>query len=173
LENGPFPSDRLRPYHPSIKEMLPIIVEQLLPLLIQFYHNGGQPEPVVIGDRVHFFLSFGPGSSQFCLSFLIEDRQWFFQHIETITIRLDQAGAPPVSVFPDAPEETKAWCREELRVTEMVRLYCFLREEKGKPFALDWFRDGAGYFLGAQAWVPFLPPHKAFILYVCWDLANL
>jgi hypothetical protein len=23
------------------------------------------------------------------------------------------------------------------------------------------------------SWVPFLPPHKAFILYACWDLANL
>ena len=30
-----------------------------------------------------------------------------------------------------------------------------------------------GYFLGAKTWVPFFPPHRAFILYLCWEQANL
>jgi hypothetical protein len=46
-------------------------------------------------------------------------------------------------------------------------------EGEGEDYALDIFLDGAGYFLTAQAWVPFFPSHRAFILYLCWDQANL
>jgi hypothetical protein len=38
---------------------------------------------------------------------------------------------------------------------------------------LNWFKDGAGYFLAAKTWVPFVEPGKAFILYLCWEQANL
>ena len=30
-----------------------------------------------------------------------------------------------------------------------------------------------GYLLGAKTWVPFVDPKKAFILYLCWEQAQL
>lgn len=63
--------------------------------------------------------------------------------------------------------------REEIRVTEMVRLYQWMEKEKGQEFALNWFLDGEGYVLAARAWVPFVPVHQAFILYLCWEQSNL
>jgi len=38
---------------------------------------------------------------------------------------------------------------------------------------LNWLKDGAGYFLAAKTWVPFVEPEKAFILHLCWEQANL
>jgi len=55
----------------------------------------------------------------------------------------------------------------------MIWLYNTLSEEKGKDYALSIFLDGAGYYLAAQVWVPFYPPWRAFILYLCWEQANL
>ena len=44
-------------------------------------------------------------------------------------------------------------------------------------FAFEVFKNvignGVGYLLGAKTWVPFFPPHRAFILYLCWEQANL
>ena len=54
-----------------------------------------------------------------------------------------------------------------------MRVFKFLVKEKGKAFALDWFKDGQGYFLAARTWVPFVPAARAFILYACWEQSNL
>jgi hypothetical protein len=70
-------------------------------------------------------------------------------------------------------DDQKVWIREERRMHAQTDLFNFLVKEKGKEFAFDWFRDGAGYFLEAKTWVPFLPPRKAFILYICWEQSNL
>ncbi|MCK7478209.1 MAG: hypothetical protein M0C28_12970 [Candidatus Moduliflexus flocculans] len=52
-------------------------------------------------------------------------------------------------------------------------VFNLLAELKGKEFAFDLFKDGDGYFLAARTWVPFVEPRKAFILYACWEQANL
>jgi hypothetical protein len=44
---------------------------------------------------------------------------------------------------------------------------------KNREEAIGFFMDGAGYFLGDKTWVPFVPPQHAFILYLCWEQANL
>jgi len=54
-----------------------------------------------------------------------------------------------------------------------VSLYTSLAAEKGEAAALAWFRDGAGYALAARTWIPFVAPASAFILYLCWEQANL
>lgn len=87
-------------------------------------------------------------------------------------IPMDKLGPLPATSFPDAPAERKAWMREEIEVSDQVRLFAFLAGEKGKDFAFGWFRDGAGYALAARTWVPFVSPPKAFILYLCWEFAN-
>ena len=78
-----------------------------------------------------------------------------------------------MSRFPDLAEERKAWMRDEIQTTKDVRLFDYLRREKGEEFALDWFRDGAGYALQARTWAPIVSPERAFVLYLCWDLSNL
>ncbi|HHY34877.1 MAG TPA: hypothetical protein GX510_04480 [Firmicutes bacterium] len=79
----------------------------------------------------------------------------------------------PLSSFPDLPEATKAWIRAEYRATEDVRLFNYLKREKGPDFALHWFKDGEGYFLAARSWIPLLPEQDAFILYLCWEQSVL
>jgi len=88
-------------------------------------------------------------------------------------LRLDRIGPPPVSSFPDLPEERKAWMRDEIQTSMDIARYVDLAREKGREAALSWFRDGAGYALAARTWVPFVPPERAFILYLCWEQANL
>jgi hypothetical protein len=63
--------------------------------------------------------------------------------------------------------------RHERRVTEQIKVYNLLAKEKGRKFALRLFQDGAGYALEARMWAPFVPPSKAFILFLCWGQANL
>jgi hypothetical protein len=93
--------------------------------------------------------------------------------VEGIRLRLDRIGALPCSVFPDLPDEQKAWIRAELETSKQVYLFNYLAQEKGQDFAYNWLRDGAGYALAARAWVPFEPPHRAFIFYLCWEQSHL
>ena len=70
------------------------------------------------------------------------------------------------------PEERKIVFRIEHDWSDKVRLFNFLAQEKGKDFAFSWFKDGYGYLVAAQAQVPFVPPPKAFILFLCGDMSN-
>jgi hypothetical protein len=174
LQKGPLPAAKIRPYHPgTFGPLLSNLNDHLRSPLLSTLEKKAQPECFASGSQFHYILPLAEDGVDFCFSFLVEDGQWYFQHMENIFIRLDQTGVPPVSAFPDLPDEKKAWARDEFRIFADVRLYRFLSEDKGKTFALSWFRDGEGYFLGARAWVPFLPPAKAFIFYVCWEWANL
>jgi len=135
----------------------------------------GTPEVYKVGKHIHYIVTFAKDDwkSTFCHTFLVEDGKWYFRHLENITIRLDKIPVPPTSKFPDLPEEKKAWQRQEIYWTEQVRLFNFLSKEKGKDSAFNWFKDGEGYLMAAKTWVPFYPPEKAFILYSCWEQANL
>lgn len=93
--------------------------------------------------------------------------------MEGILIRLDKTPAPPTSDFPDLPAETKAWQREEIYWSQIAYFYTALAPKIGKDAFLNLLRDGAGYFVGAKTWVPFLPPRRAFILYLCWEQSRL
>jgi hypothetical protein len=134
-----------------------------------------EPEEHLVEKQVHYLipLTFDGGQATYCFSFLVENDDWFFQHLEAITIRMDKIGSLPTSEFPDLPAEQKAWMREEIRVSKQVRLFYLLVNEKGKEFAFNWFKDGYGYLLAARSWVPFFPPVKAFILYLCWEQSRL
>lgn len=133
------------------------------------------PEIHRLGNQVHFLipLTFDGRTGTYCFTLLSEGDQWYFQHLEAINIRLDKIRALPTSTFPDVPEEKKAHIREETYWSREMWLFNFLVQEKGKNFAFDYFKDGDGYFLAAKVWIPFVKPQKAFILYVCWEQANL
>ena len=99
--------------------------------------------------------------------------------LEAEPFTFDRIGALPAdgAGFPDLPEDRKHWMRQEIYWSEQVRLFNVLTREKGKDFAYRWVGDGigngVGYQLGAAAWIPFVPPHRAFILYLCWEYAKL
>jgi hypothetical protein len=78
------------------------------------------------------------------------------------------------STFPDIDGRLKTWAREEIYWSFVVlNVYLPAVRERGKENALGLLKDGGGYFLGAKIWVPFSPPRRAFILYLCWEQANL
>ncbi len=174
LKAGKITAEMLRPYHEDLREAN----FKYLTILRQKADWGelqATPEVHRVGDHLHFLLTLtlDGSTATYCFTFVNQGGQWFYQHLESIFIRLDRTAPPPVSAFPDVSDEQKAFMREEMRVHEQVSVFNLLYQEKGKPFAFNWFHDGAGYFLAARAWVPFVPAPRAFILYACWEQANL
>jgi hypothetical protein len=174
LKSGQFSPDQIRPYEFMPKSMWVEFLSRM--------RKGAtwsewetSPETHRVGNQVHYLipLTIDGVRNTYCFTFLTEAGKWYFQHLESITVRLDKTGPAPVSTFPDIPEAQKAWMREEILVTEQVRLFNLLEKEKGREFAFDWFKDGVGYFIAARTWVPFMPVSRAFILYLCWEQANL
>jgi hypothetical protein len=174
LRSGHFPIDRIQSYHPLLQEPLLRFVNGVSSKAN--WDEWEAPEEVYKVDKqVHFLLplTFDGQRGTYCFSFAVDEKEWYFQHMESITIRLDQISSLPTSVFPDIAESQKAWIREEVLVSEQIRLFNQFANEKGKAFAFQWFQDGAGYVLAAKSWVPFMPIERAFILYLCWEQANL
>lgn len=132
------------------------------------------PEVHRVGDQLHFLtrLTLNGVSDTYVFSFIREKDRWYFQHLESIVLRLDTV-TPPTSNFPDLPEDKKIWIRQENAWTKQLQLFYFLTKEKGKEFAMNWFKDGAGYALSAKTWVPMVSPERAFVLYACFEQAML
>ncbi|UCF06032.1 MAG: hypothetical protein JSV33_03095 [bacterium] len=174
LKTRPFPSERVRPYREELRKSVLGFLE-LMREQADWEEWTVEPAAFRVGDQLHFLLplTFGEHTVDYSFSFLVEGDEWFFQHFEAIALRMDQLGPVPVSEFPDLPDDTKAWMRAEIAVSRDVWLYNALAAEKDRDVALDWFRDGAGYALAARAWVPFVSPERAFVLYLCWEQANL
>lgn len=174
LKSGSFPAERVRPYQESLREPL-LGFLKLMREQANWEEWNTEPDVFRVGDQLHFLLPLtsGEDTTTYSFSFLVEGDEWFFQHLESIALRMDQLGPLPVSEFPDLPDATKARIRAELEVSRDVWLYNALVAEKGRDAALDWFRDGAGYALAARSWVPFVSPEQAFVLYLCWEQAKL
>jgi len=174
LRNNEMTLERIRPFNDAWKETL-LGWLNMIKEKVPMKELEANPEFHRIDDKVHFILPLTYESRQvdYCFTFLTEGDKWYFHLLETIFIRLDKTPDPPTSEFPDIAEDRKEWDREELRVNKQVRFFNFLSEEKGKDFAFDWLCDGGGYFVASQARVPFVTPKKAFILYLCWEQANL
>lgn len=135
-----------------------------------------EPEIQKVGVKTNFIipLSFENGDrTSYCFTFIEDSGSWYFHHLEAIFIRLDKTPPPPTSNFPDTTEAQKAWDREENYWSKIVQWYNILAKEKGKTFFLDLLKDGNGFFVWATSRAPFLPPHKAFIIFLCWEQARL
>jgi hypothetical protein len=174
LIKGEIRPEMLRPYYGELRSPL---MEYLKEMREKAASPEWEAEPEVhrVGDRIHFLipLTFDKSRATYCFTFITDKERWYFQHLEAITIRLDKTGTLPTANFPDVPEETKAHIREETRWSREVWIFNLLARDKGKNFAFDIFKDGNGYFLAARTWVPFVEPSRAFILYLCWEQANL
>ncbi len=174
LKEGKITTEHISPRHEGLRDpilgFLGIMSDKAL-----WDEWSVEPDIHRVEDVVHFVLplTFNEKTDTYVFSFIETDDRWYFHHLESIFIRLDEIDAMPASEFPDIPDDKKNWIREEIHRTEQVRLFNYFAEDKGKEFAFDWFGDGKGYFLSAQSWVPFIPEHKAFVLYLCWEQANL
>lgn len=166
--------DKVRPYDESLKTPILGWLKEMREKA-NWAEWDKTPQVRRVGEHVHFLmpLTFDGQTAEYRLTFLTEGGGWSFRHLEAITIRLDQIGPLPASTFPDVEEKTKSHIREEWRWSREVRIFSLLAELKGKDFAFDVFKDGPGYFLAAKTWVPFVGPRQAFILYACWEQANL
>jgi hypothetical protein len=134
------------------------------------------PKITAVGDRVQVLARVHEGTQYltFCFFFRIEGGRWYYSHMETIILRLDEISAPPVSQFPDIAEETKAWMREETYwSTIILNIYGPLSKTMGADGVFGLLKDGPGYFVAAKTWVPFLPPPRAFVLWLCWEQSRL
>jgi hypothetical protein len=104
-----------------------------------------KPEFFRVGDHVQVVARVHDGTRYLtlCLTFLIEERRWYYSHMENIFIRLDQIGPPPVALFPDIEEETKAWMREETYWSTFIGgVYAPLVKEKGAAFVFNLLKRG-------------------------------
>lgn len=134
------------------------------------------PEIIVQGDKILFITPWTTSfdTVTYCLTFKTVGSKWYFEHIESIFIRLDKYEPLPRSNFPDIDESQKAWMREENFWSYIIiNFYLPVSQKNGQTYALDLLKDGGGYNVAAKAWVPFLPDHKAFILYLCWEQSRL
>lgn len=134
-----------------------------------------RPDVFRVGPRVHFVIRLSENGvpNTYSFTFVLEEGRWFLEHFESIVVRLDRLGSPPVSVFPDLAEDKKAWMRQEKYWTMMAHVFRTLRQASGTEAAFGIFRDGPGYFVEAKTWVPFYVPERAFIVYLCWEQARL
>jgi len=178
LKAGKMSVERIRP--------LPELGDSFKPILLGFLDTvrtqasesdwDVQPEVIRVDDRIQFIVPWSARDQKtsYCFFFVTDGAHWYFQHLENIFIRLDKIAALPTSTFPDVSEEMKAWAREEIYWSFVIlNVYLPVAKDRGKASALDMLKDGGGYFVGARAWVPFVSPRKAFVLYLCWEQAHL
>ncbi len=178
VKAGKMTADRIRPLDQLGDSYKPILLSYLDSIRIQASPEDWDVQPEIIrsGDRIQFLVPWSARDQKltYCFSFVGDTTQWYFQHLETIFVRLDKLGNLPTSTFPDVSEQQKAWAREEIYWSFiLLNVYLPLSADRGKEFALNILKDGGGYFVGARTWVPFTTPHKAFVLYLCWEQANL
>ncbi|MGD2295017.1 MAG: hypothetical protein PVF22_04190 [Candidatus Aminicenantes bacterium] len=172
VKQGEFPAEKIRPLHESL-------VEPIQGFLKVMRENANwaewerAPEVVKGSGTISYIIPLTyKNTVDYSFTFLVEENNWYLQHFETIFVRLDKVTSFPTSDFPDMPEDRKISFREEQYWSDAVRLFNYIAQDKGKKEALNFFKDGGGYFVAARAQVPYVPPHRAFILFLCWDLAN-
>jgi len=173
LRSDQLTEDHLRPLYVTMPVMQQFL--QTMRAKADWREWETPPEVQHRDDTVYYILplTFNGQKNTFCFTFVTSQGNWYLQHFESILLRLDKIGSPPISVFPDVEDSQKQWMREEIAVSEQIRLFNSLVQEKGRKAALDWFRDGLGYGVSAVTWVPLVPAHRAFILYLCWEQMRL
>ncbi len=140
--------------HPMWANMRNIIAAQRLP---PFEHGE---------EKTSFTISIGP-AEQLRLDFIVREDGWQFCLLDGTTIPIKSIPQLPFSDFPPLPE-TEDLLRMERLVSEKVYLYCRLKQELGPAKALEWFRDGQGYRLNVEAWLPYFRVRKAFVVASAW-----
>jgi hypothetical protein len=177
-KNGQLTEDKIKPWEQLGDRIKPVFLGFLETIRSQASPEDWTviPEIIKIDNRIQYIFPWSAGNTKvnYCFSFITENSEWYFQHMESIFIRLDKLTQFPVSEFPDISDSQKSWILEEKYWSFIVqKIYLPLAKEKGKDYALNLLLDGNGYCVEAKTWVPFTSPAKAFILYLCWEQSNL
>lgn len=133
------------------------------------------PEVYTVGQEIHCLvpLTFDSSKSTYCFTFSVINEKWYLRDLQTLGMRLDTVTTVPVAKFPDIPDAQKDWLREEDAWLTRAKFFGVLSRTIGKDSALQQFKDGSEYLLAATTRIPILPAWKAFILYLCWEQANV
>jgi len=178
VKDNQMTTSKIKPHDQLGAKFKPVLLSYLDSVRIQASPSDwiNTPEIIKNENRIQFLVPWSTRGQKadYCFSFIVIDNQWYFQHLESIFIRLDKTAPPPVSTFPDITEPQKAWAREEIYWSFIVQnIYLQISKDKGTDYALGLLKDGGGYFVAAKTWVPFASPQNAFILYLCWEQENL
>ena len=163
LASGAFDSADCIP-HSSIDYAAALGLERSVPLK-RFILGQAAPRAEWGEDKLIFTLQ-SDEQNQIRLDFKVDDDGWKFYLLDGLTIPIHDLPSLPLSEFPCHPFENRM--RVEDVVTRRVYLYLKLRDRLGKDEALNWFRDGDGFRLNVEAWMPYFRLRKAFVLFAAW-----
>ncbi|MCK5147593.1 hypothetical protein KAR48_12620 [bacterium] len=169
VKSGEYKPEMIRPHYETIREATYGFTTKM-GSKIDWDKFQKLPEIIELENQLCFVIpiTFDNDTRDYSFTFIQEENQWYLQHIEGLMIRLDKIQDLPQSDFPDINEDQKKWMHQEIYWSAQIRIFNHIYEEDSTS-AFNWFKDGLGYFLAAKTWVPFVTPHKAFILYMCWD----
>lgn len=174
LKTGELSEENIRPVHELLEGRWMPFLENRKKMAV--WEEWEKPDEIfVVDNKIHYLVKMTENNQleNYCLTFIIEDGKWYFNHAESIWIRFDKIEDPPTSEFPDLPESFKHWQREEPRIVGMIYLYNYLIEKESKEFAFNWFKDGTGYLMWVKTHIPFIASKKAFILAICYEQSRL
>lgn len=173
IMSGKYTPEMVRPHQEQLRNPIHKHAISLIKK-VDWNKNNVDIEIIKTDSRLVFVLPLTTNNNDvtYSFTFINEKGEWYLQHIEAILIRLDRIDRLPLSEFPDLEESQKLWINQEIYWSSQIRIFNHLFKEDPES-AFNWFKDGAGYFLMAKTWVPFVEPDKAFILYLCWEEKNM
>ena len=174
MKAGGLPSEKVRPYYEELRAPILGYLKEMRGKATWAEWDKA-PQVFRVEKHVHFLipLTFDGRTAEYCFTFLDENGSWYFRHLEAINIPLHKIGPLPTSTFPDVDEQTKAHIREETRWSREVRVFNLPHGAQGQRVRLRLLQGRERLFLAARTWVPFVDPRRAFVLYACWEQANL
>lgn len=115
--------------------------------------------------KVEVYLN--PGKNFFVFTFKKDDGIWKICHHETIRFPLYSIPDLPYKDIYEIPEKTRKWMNAEIDLNFKTWTYFYLKKFLGKEKALSFFqeRDGPGYKVAMDAWLPFLEGAAQFAFY--------
>jgi hypothetical protein len=178
LKNNKITIDKIKPLDEMGDSFKPTLLSFLDSLRVQASEEDWKRIPEIIhqDNKILYLIPWSTRYNDvtYCISIETTDSNWYFHHLEAIHIRLDKYDDLPLSEFPDLEENRKNWMRQEIYWSFIViNIYKPLIKDHSKQYVFDLLKDGKGYNVSAKTWVPFLPYHKAFILFMCFEQSNL
>jgi hypothetical protein len=176
LVEGSWTRDDLEPLHEELSPSLQGVLQQ-----IRTQAGTGLATSIALHrmlrgkDSASFLFRVAPGDPLLCATVVQARGRHRLRQIEAIT--LDLGDLPPLPcdarLLPGPSEETASWIREEIAMTERVRLYNHLAVKQSLESALAWVSDGAAFLLAARSWIPYMEPGLAFLWYAAWSETHL
>ena len=134
--------------------------------LKNFITKQDNPEIEYGEEKIIFKLKSGE-KEELRLDFIVRDNRWYFYMLDGLTIPIKKIPALPFAEFSPYPEFENRM-RMKYHISKKVQFYLKLKQEKGKEEALSWFRDGEGYKLNIESWMPYFTLRKAFVVFTAW-----